>query len=219
MLFFEDFQEKTTGNLSITFILDVPISALQDLFKDERFKEVPRVPTQLLRPEIIIGPSEMPIAIFKKTKISYVGERYRLQTVGPLREMLELKEIIPTLFEQHKFSLPAMTRYCEFLMPFTPFELPGAIATLRSKINVRDIENFKEVCGCEMQPFRLSLSNLDTPLSDEWFHITLQPDVNRPHDVMLIEIIKRTPKFDEMRKFMDNLGNILTGIKEMLTGG
>jgi hypothetical protein len=217
MFHFDDFLGRVHGNISVTFILEMPVVALMDVFKDSRFSRPPMGQTQKIGQDLMIGPPEMPIAVYKQTRISYIGERFRLQIVGPIADLIELVEIIPSLFEKDKFSIQNATRYVEFSMPFTPFEFGNAIGAIRSKVHVKGIESLNEICGCKMEPFKLSLANLDSPLSDEWFHITLQPDVNRTHDILLIEIIKRTRGLDDMKSFLNSLGRIIQGIKGMLT--
>lgn len=212
------FLSKLQGSLSVSFILNIPVSGLKDVFRDERFIEMPvALPPTQAAPQIMIGPPRLPIAMFKKTSVIYVPDRYRLEFVGPVNEILELKELIPALFEKHRYSFRDMTRYCELIIQFQPIEVPRVVGPIRSNITVKNIEKFNEVCGYEMKPFSLSLSNLDTPLSDEWFSIRLQPDVNRPHDEILVRIVKRTRKFDEMRTFLNKLESIFGMIKEMFS--
>lgn len=212
--------DELEGRISIFFILDIPVPALREIFRHEEFREIPGTqPPTTIAPGISIGPPRLPISIFKNTRIEYQGDRSLLQCTGPLEEVIEVKEIVPGLFEEHKYSLKDITRYCEFMIPASPINIPKVVDKMRSSIEVEGIERLNEICGCEMKPFRLSLSNLDTPLNDEWFHISLQPDVNRPHDKMLVEIIKRTPKFDDMRKFLDKVKEILGMIEEIFSSG
>lgn len=201
------------GNISVFFILNVPDLALRNIFKSEKFTEIPGAPRlSMIAPGIELGPPTLPLAMFKKTKIDYVGVRYILRLTGPLSELKELTEVVPEAFENEKYSLKKITRYCEFHLPIASFEIQGAVDTIRSKIAMQDIERLSEACGYDMKPFRISLSNLDTPLHDEWLQIMLTPDINSPHDRLLIEIIKRTRTFHEMHTFIGKIEDILNGV-------
>ena len=209
---------KLQGNLSITFILDIAIPGLKEIFKHEGFKEVSISPQPVqAAPGIIFGPPRVPIAVFDNTRITYFPERYRLDFQGPINEILKLKELVTSLFEKHNYALSDMTRYTEFSMQPQPIECNELIDKIRSSITVKNIEGLNEICECQMKPFSVSLSNMDTALSDEWFHITLRPDVNRPHEIMLVQIVKRTPKFEEMNIYLNKLEGILSEIRNMLS--
>jgi len=207
------------GNLSIFFMLHIALPGLKQVFQDERFKEIPvRTPPSVQAPPgILIGPPEMPIAMFKSIRVTYTADRYHLKFEGPLNEILEIKELIPELFEKQKYSLPDITRYCEFMTLAQPIGLRGAVDSIRSNVTVDKIDRLNTVCGDQMKIFRFMLSNLNTPLSDKWFTISLQPDINRPHDKMFVQIVKRTPNFGEMKLFLDKLENIFSVIQEMFS--
>jgi hypothetical protein len=201
--------------VSIFFILEIPINALRTILKSEGFTEIPQI-QQFIAPGIEIGPPRLPIASFKNTRIEYVGERYLLHSFGPLSEVIELSNLIPQLFEKQKYELDEMTRYCEFQLPYSPIEISGFINSLRSKAKVDGLDKLNELCENEMKPFTLSISNSDTPLNDTWLHIGLRPDVNRPQEVMLLEIVKRTPTHAKIIEFLNLVPDVINEIKEFL---
>ena len=203
------------GVLSINLILNVSLNDVQDAFNDERLKQIPSNLQQQPESEFALGPPEIPIAIFKNVKIYFIGEKHQIRFVGQLSELKEFIELVPDLFTQKGFALPEMEAFSELNILHQPINAK-AVDALRSKVMFTGIEALNKSCNCDMKTYSISLSNRDTALNYDWLHISLLPNVNKPHTQMLMQLIKRSQKLEEMRTFFDSLETIVKSLEDVL---
>jgi hypothetical protein len=188
----------------------MPLPALKSIFPPEdNFASLlgERIPAEIA-PGLSIGPQSIGISKYKNTRIEYVSERFMLRQNGPISELVELNDILPSLFEKQNYTLSDLTRFCEFDTHHQPLVGKGIVDWMREKVMV-DVESLSRSCHEELKPFTLWLSNSDTPLTNKWFNIMLQPDINSPHDRLLWRIIKRTENHKDLTEFLKNVDSII----------
>lgn len=203
------------GLLSINFILNISMNDIQDIFNDQRLKQIPSNLQQQPESEFTLGPPEVPIAIFKKMKISFVSDKHQIRFIGQLDEIKEFIELVPTLFAAKGFAIPDMEAFCELNISHQPINAK-AVDALRSKVIFGGIDTLNKSCNSDMKAYSISLSNGDSPLTYNWLHISLLPNVNKPHVQMLMQLIKRAQKLEEMRTFFGNLETIIKALEDVL---
>lgn len=195
--------------------LDMPLQQLREIFVGvEGFSILlgERRPREFA-PGIIIGPPSVAIAQYKNTRIEYIGERFIVRQIGPVSELIELNEKLPSLFERNKYSINELLRFCE--LNSNGFIIGnGIVDWIRSKVKV-DIESLSKVCNEDIKPFSLWVTNSDTPLTDNWFNIMLEPDVNSPHHKLFWRITKRTKTHGELTEFLKKVKSIIEELSHM----
>jgi hypothetical protein len=199
-----------TASVVIFFHLEMPLPALKSIFPSgDNFTSLlgERIPAEIA-PGLSIGPSLIGISKYKNTRIEYVGDRYMLRQNGPISELVELNDLLPSLFEKQSYALSDLTRFCEFDTYNRPLVGKGIVDWIREKVKV-DVESLSKTCHEELKPFMLWLSNSDTPLTNKWLNIMLQPDINSPHDRLLWRIIKRTENHKDLTEFLKNVDSII----------
>jgi hypothetical protein len=198
------------------FKLDIPLPALKSIFSGvTNFSDlVGARRTAEIAPGFAIGPAIVPISQYKTTKIEYIGERYVLRQHGPIAELIELNQLLPSLFDRQKYSLGNIVRFCELDTDLTPLIGREVIEWIHSHVKA-DLESLSKVCGEELKPFSFYAANSDTPLSDEWMNITIQPDINSPHNRLLWQIIKRTKTHSELAEFLKKVNPIIDELGHM----
>jgi hypothetical protein len=204
------------ANFLTFFKLDIPLPALNSIFSGvANFVDLlgARRPTEIA-PGIAFGPPIMPISQYKTTRIEYIGERYLLRQNGPIAELVELNQLLPSLFEKQKYSLGDNVRYCELDTEFTPLMGRGVIEWVHSHVKA-DMENLSKACGEELKTFSFWATNSDTPLSDEWLNVVIQPDLNSPHSRLLWRITKRTKTHSELAEFLKKVNPIIEELGRM----
>lgn len=204
------------ANFVTFFKLDIQLPALKSIFSGAaNFSDLvgARRPAEIA-PGFAIGPAIMPISQYKTTKIEYIGERYALRQYGPIAELIELNQLLPSLFERQKYPLGDIVRYCELGTDFAPLMGPGVIEWIHSHVKA-DLESLSKACGEELKPFSLWAANSDTPLSDEWLNIIIQPDFNSPHSRLLWQIVKRTRTHNELTEFLKKVNSIIEELGRM----
>lgn len=204
------------AHVSIFFQLNIQLSRLKSIFGGvENFSDLlgeKRVPE--IAPGIAIGPPSLAISRYKNTRIDYVGDRYLLRQSGPLIELIELNEILPSLFEKQHYSLNELVRLCELDTRYNPMIGKGIVDWIRSNVKV-NLEGLSKVCNEELKPFSFWASNSDTPLTDKWLNIMLQPDINSSHNIILWRIIKRTETHGELSEFLKRVKTIKEELARM----
>lgn len=208
--------DDTIASVSIFFHLDVQLAGLRSIFTGvENFSDLlgqKRHPQ--IAPGITIGPPSLAISQYKKTRIEYVGDRHLLRQRGPLIELTELNEILPSLFEKQGYSLNELVRFCELDTGHHPMIGKGIVDWIRSNVKV-NLEGLSNVCNEELKPFSFWASNSDTPLTDKWLNILLQPDTNSPHNRLLWRIIKRAETHGELSDFLKRVKTIKEELARM----
>lgn len=209
-------RNEPTAEVLIFFQLDMQLPALRNIFTGiEHFSDLlggKRAPQ--IAPGVTIGPPSMPISKYKGVKINYVGARYLLQQNGPLTELLEANEILPSLFGKQGYSLDELVRFCEFDIPYTPLVGKGVVDWIRSNVKV-DLKSLSKVCNEDIKPFAFWISNSDTPLTDDWFNIILQPDINSPHNRLIWRLVKRARTHSELSEFLKRVKPIIDELGRM----
>ena len=204
------------AHVSIFFKLNIQLPGLRSIFAGvENFSDLlgEKTVPQIV-PGLAIGPPSIAISQYKNTRIEYVGDRNLLRQSGPLIELIELNEILPSLFEKQGYSLNELVRFCELDTHYNPMMGKGVVDWIRSNVKV-NLEGLSNVCNEELKPFSFWASNSDNPLTDKWLSIMLQPDANSPHNRLLWRIIKRTETHGELSEFLKRVKTIKEELARM----
>lgn len=207
---------ELNADVLIFFKLDIQLPALKSIFSSvENFSDLvgQRRPAQIA-PGLTIGPSSLAISKFKNTKIKYTGDRHLLRQSGPLSELVELSEILPSLFEKQSYSLEEIIRFCELGVHFSPLMGKGVVDWIRENVKV-NLEGLSKVCNEELKPFAFWASNSDTALTDNWLNFIFHPDVNSPHNRLLWRMTKRTKTHSELTEFLKRTNAIVEELGRM----
>jgi hypothetical protein len=198
--------ESLKGQLSIFFKLNLSPDIQREIFVYEGI-EVPKTPPIPLEvsPGIQLGREVDIIGKLHDTILEYVSNRFLFRIRGPLNQISKVLEFIEVTFKNNFYPLSNLARYYEFIFPSQPLEIPQAVNKIRSKIDVDELDKLQSVFGINLNPYSFSLSYPDTPLTDEWSHIKFTPEVNSPHHRIIVEIIKRTSTYEEMKLFLTDI--------------
>ena len=197
------------------FRLDVPIPALRSFFAGvQNFTPLGPERAVEVAPGVSFGSPMFAIAQYKHIRIEYLSERFMLRNSGPLEELVELINQLPTLLEKQGYMLKDIVRYYEFDTQSKPMIADSVVDRVRANTQI-DLSGLSKACGEELKPYMLWVSNLDTPLSDKWLNITLQPEVNSPHKRLIWRIVKRTETFKEFSEFLMRTEEIIKEIERM----
>lgn len=203
------------ASVLIFFQLDMQLPAFKSIFSGvENFADLLRERPREIAPGVSIGPPSLPISQYKRTRIEYLGDRFLLQQRGPLTELIELNEILPSLFEKQSYILNELVRFCEFDTAYNPIVGNAVVDWIRSNVKV-DLEGLSKVCNEDLKPFSFWATNSDTPLTDKWLNIMIQPDINSPHNRLIWRITKRTKTHNELSEFLKKTEAIIKELERM----
>lgn len=206
---------ELTADVSMFFKLDMPLVGFRNTFRGiQGFSDLLGQKIPEIAPGVTVGPPSMPISQYKTTRIEYVGDRFILKQHGPLQELVELNEILPSMFEKQNYTLKEVVRFCEVDTGFQPLLGNGVADWIRSNVKV-DLEGLSKVCGEELKPYTFWASNSNTPLTDTWLNVMLQPEANSPHKRLLWRIIKRTRTQSELSEFLMKMKAIIDEVGRM----
>jgi len=142
-----------------------------------------------------------------------------LDIVGPIEEVIEVAKGLPAFFSDLGYDLHEMMRYVEVNSPSQPIDVKEAVRRIRSMAILKEGEHLSKLIGSDVGIFSFSLSSLETPLTLNWLHLRMDPDVNSPNARLYVSIIKRAEKISEGISFLTKILQILAAIKELLERG
>jgi len=208
-------------SFSTFFTLSIPDGILRRVFSEKNnFRPAPPLPTIPPTMEITVGPPRMPIAEYSSaTKIEYVPDKFMLDIRGPIEEVAETAKGLPSFFNDLGYDLDKMMRYIEVNFPSQPIDIKETVRSIRSTIAFKKSGYLSELIGSDVGVFSVSLSSTETPLTLNWFHLRMDPDVNSPNSRLHVNIIKRTEKMSEGINFLTKIQQILAATKELLERG
>jgi hypothetical protein len=112
-----------------------------------------------------------------------------------------------------------MMRYIEVNFPPQPIDIKEAVRGIRSVTIFKGSERLLKLVGSEVGVFSFSLSFPETPLTLNWLHLRVEPDVNSPDARLYVSIVKRAEKMSEGIDFLTKILQIMATIKELLERG
>jgi len=201
-------------------MLSLPEGLLRRVFSEKNnFRPLPPPsPRPLPAMEITIGPLRVPIAEYLTARIEYIPDRFLLEILGPIEEVIEVVKGLPSFFGDLGYELDKMVRYVEINFPPQPIDVKDAVRSIRSQIIFKGIERLSKLVGSDVGAFSFSLSFPETPLTLNWLHIRVDPDANSPDARVFVSITKRAEKLSEGVNFLAIIPQVLTAIKELLEG-
>lgn len=214
--------ERYVVSFATFFTLSVPDVLLRRVFCEKNNFRPASPPPRLQPPamEIMIGPPRIMIAEYSSsTRVEYVPDKFMLDIVGPIEEVIEVAKGLPSFFNDLGYDLDKMVRYVEINFPSQPVDVKEAVKGIRSKITFKDSEHISELVGSNVGIFSFSLSSPETPLTLNWLHLKVDPDVNSPDERLYVSIIKRAEKMSEGINFLAKILKIIAAIKGLLERG
>jgi len=164
-----------------------------EVLKDAGFSEVvSRLPSLPIAPgvQVVLSPSRRLVASYKSVRVSWDSAKFMLGFEGNLEDVVEALESVMSSFDKHGYLPEKVCHYYEVSFMSQPLDIEGFVSNLRNKANI-ELKIGNEV----LRPFSISLSNLEAPISREyfykWFHITVNPDVNAHQRRVFVQIVKR----------------------------
>lgn len=212
--------EKYKVSVSTFFMLGIPDAALRAICKSPPFAEERGAPPSVqVAPGVSIGlgPPIIPIAAYNDTKVGYNPEKFMLRVEGSIDTVVEVLKQFPSLFEKYGYSLGNIARYYEVHFDDQPIEISNVVKGIKARVKFEGVEELKELLGEKLDPYQISVSNMESPLSDSWFNIRITPESNSPHRALL-RIIKRESTIERTVKFLDNINPIIGKLRELLKG-
>jgi len=198
--------------------LDIPPNIQKEILSKEGFKIAAlQIPGEIA-PGISMGPPALPIAEIENGKIEYVSERYLLRIATSLNKIHEVSKNVLSAFENSGYPFSEMVRYCEFSFPEQSLEMPNVVNKIREMISVPIGSDISAIFGIELKPYSFSLSYPETPLTDEWTHITFTPEPNNPKNSVMLKITKRTSTYSEMLGFLSDIESKVERVMGLLVG-
>lgn len=213
--------ERYVVSFATFFTLGIPDGLLRRVFSEKNnFRPAfppHRLPSAM---EIMVGPPRIPIAEYSSaTRIEYVPDKFMLDIVGPIEEVSEVVKGLPSFFNDLGYDLDGMMRYVEVNFPTQPIDIKEAVRSIRSKTIFKGSEHLSKLVGSDVGVFSFSLSSPETPLTLNWLHLRMEPDVNSPSARLYVSVIKRAEKMSEGIGFLTKILQIIANIKELLERG
>lgn len=211
--------ERYIVSFAVFFTLSIPDGLLRKVFsKKSNFRLVsPPQPRPIM--EIAVGPPRSPIAEYSSaTRVDYAPDRFMLDITGPIEEVIEVANGLSSFFNELGYDLDKMVRYVEINFPAQPVDVKEAVKSIRSIIIFKESERLSKLVDSDFGVFSVSLSSPETPLTLNWLHLRMEPDVNSPNVRLYISIIKRAEKMSEGINFLSKILQIIATIKEILEG-
>jgi len=158
---------------------------------------------------IAIGKPNMPLGRIGPVQISWNPERFSLTFEGPLQRIVEILGRLEESFEKNGYSLKDVVHYYELNLRDKKI-VEDFIGTIRGKIKSEELD---------LALFSLSFSNKPAPIGEyfyEWLHVTLTPDVNSPRKWVIIQLVKRSKKIEDMVSFVNEIDNFIESVLKSL---
>jgi hypothetical protein len=201
---------------AVFFKLNVADVILRKVFSEKNeFK--PITPQPRITPTPLTPSPQIPIAEYASmTRVEYNSERFMLLISGPLNEVTEVSMRLPKLFDELDYNLDEMVKYFEIVFPVQPIDVPDATRKIRKLASFRGSEKLSRIVGSDLGVFTVSLSYPETPLTFNWFEITVSPDINAPTKRIIISIIARADNSNKAIELLKNIPEILGVVREVL---
>jgi|GEM_PF-1546296 hypothetical protein len=214
--------ERYVVSFATFFTLNIPDGILRRVFSEKNNFRLAPPPQPRLPPimEITVGPPRLPIAEYSSaTRIEYVQDKFMLDITGPIEEVIEVAKGLSSFFNDLGYDLDKMMRYVEINFPSQPIDVKDAMRGIRSITIFKGSEHLSKLVGSNVGVFSFSLSSPETPLTLNWLHLRVDPDVNSPNARLYISIIKRAEKMSEGIDFLTKIFQVIEAIKELLERG
>jgi len=166
-------------------------------------------------PGIKVEPGPKTIAVYNGVKVKWNHHRFNLLFEGPYEEVLESVKKVIESFSNSDYKLEDILHFIEVIVKDKRLTMDNYIKSIRRKISFT-----LEIHDQKLRVFSLSLSNMEVPYSSmnfyQWFHISLEPDVNSPNKVLYIKIVRRFNDFKTAITFLEKLDEIFNSISNQL---
>ena len=202
--------------LGLFFWLSIPEITLRKILVESGFMEAPQqLPSIFPGVQVQVGPERV-IATYKSLKATWNEAKFSLGFEGNANDLLEVLKTIASTFDKYHYPLDKVCHYYEVnLAPF-PLETNAFVSKLRDEVTLE-----LRVNNTVLKPFSISFSNVEEPISREyfykWMHVIINPDVNASQRRIFVQIIKRETRFNEIVIFIENIPSIMESIKKLFS--
>lgn len=169
-------------------------------------------------PETVVAPSTETLAGKGSWSADYVHDRFMMRVYSTLSDVATLAEEVREAFRTRNYEFAEVVRYYEFGILNQPIDVRDASSRLRSEFETSLVERIGSALGEDMGVYSVSLSNSGTPLTDQWTHIELAPEVNSPQSRLFIRVTKRAEDFESLMEFMELLAERLKRVIGIVEG-
>ncbi len=198
---------EVRGYIAVFFKLNMPFHRLISIFEDTIFNISTTPLTREISPGVQVGPLQLKIAEIKdEVVISYTSERFLLRFEGSLSLALEFLEQTEEGLKKFGQILDNTIRFYEIGIREKEL-LNQDIRILFNEMKLPNtfIEKLNKLYQIDFNPFSLDFSDPFSPMSDNWFRITLRPDNFTPTNIIRLSATKRCTTSDECRSFLTKL--------------
>ncbi|MHA2299305.1 MAG: hypothetical protein ACXAEU_25765 [Candidatus Hodarchaeales archaeon] len=210
-------QEGLGGSIAIFFKLPFPLDKLQFILEKENF-EIIKLKPPIQYPSIVATPVKITIAKKHHIHVRYNPERYLLDIVGPLENLIIVLEEIIIAFTNNGYDIEDMTRYLEFNTRIEENIETSVVSVFEKQINLGTLKKIRELLSEEdIRVFQINLSNSISPLHDNWLSLRINPDIHSSK-IIIIEITKRTETSNEMKSFITSIDTNFDEILKIFSG-
>lgn len=214
--------EEIPTLLSIFFRLNINVNSFREAFDATSIAvDLTPVAPQEIAPKIALGPPRISIGTFESSRIEYIPERFLLQIQGPFSNMDAVLDVIEQGMKTINYDLNEITRFFEFQIKQFKVIDNNFSKTLSKMIQIDGRDQLKEIMRLEeeLQPWEVSIASPGTPMSDQWFNITISSDIFAPKSNAALRIIKRTETKDETSTFINLVPNLIEELKKLYIRG
>ncbi|MBC7094871.1 hypothetical protein [Thermococcus sp.] len=202
------------GVITAFFWLSMDPTVLRGILRDAEKEAIllQPVPSELqVSPgvSIAIGRPNIPLGRIGPVQVSWNPERFSLTFEGPLQKIVEILSRLEESFEKNGYSLRDIVHYYELNLRDKK-KTDDFIGAIQGKIKFEDLD---------LALFSLSLSNRPAPIGEyfyEWLHVTLTPDVNSPRKWVIVQLVKRSKKIEDMVNFVNEIDNFIESVLKSL---
>ncbi|MHA1167136.1 MAG: hypothetical protein ACTSP4_16645 [Candidatus Hodarchaeales archaeon] len=203
----------TLSSLSIFYRLDPQLIKIRKALESTeiRLKITPEA-SQQISPGITLGPPRILIGEYKETNISYIKDRYQLHANGHFDNMLEVLNCIYDGFQSINYNLDEITRFYELNIHSIEITGDSFSQNLVNNVSIKNLETLQRKLGLELKPWGFSVAYPDSPMSDQWFHFSINSDYFNPENIGYANIVRRTEKKAEMVDFLGRIPDFINEI-------
>ncbi|PWI47733.1 hypothetical protein CEE45_10145 [Candidatus Heimdallarchaeota archaeon B3_Heim] len=209
-------KEGLGGSVSIFLRLSNAKDRIQFILNKNGFDRIPIKQPSLQYSGLIAAPVRYEIAQKNNVMIRYNPERYLLDAVGSLDDIITTIDDLIKAFENLGYDLEDMTRYLEFNTHLEEGIETTMASFFEKQVELGSLNKIGNLLKEEkLSVFQLHLSNSISPLHDNWLSFRINPDINS-NKIVFIKVTKRTETFKAMIDFLTNFNTRFDEIVSIL---
>ena len=201
--------------LSVSFRLDITTNRLAQIMEATHESTSMSEAAELgVLPPMFLGATDrFSLEQFENLTFEYFSQRFILRVTGNSNDLTRLILHMREKFEMEQYDVEETIRFVE--LEIEDVAVYGKLLdTIRSKVQIDELESLSEIIGEKLYPYALLISGEDLPTTDTWLNVHIQPDPLSPNHVGLLSIMKRTQTLDNMLSFLGRIKSLIEKIGE-----